>query len=543
MVVLSSPASRERSIGEKLLIAVVILAAGDVVGKALGLIISVVRTRTLTTAEFGGLGFIVQTVGMFAQLAGFSLGLAATRYIALYRSTDLRKSQEVAQFILIFGLITCCFAASLMLIFAPQLSSAAPGLTTPMRISVLVLLSQTLSGLFLGVLIGMERFRAATIATVSQNIVMLLLTLWWAPLYGLTGTIYAMATGFFVTLGIAAWGSRDLFLGTSFNLGNIWQHRRILWEFCLPALLSSVILLPASWLSMSIVASQHGTNPQLLAGSLVGPPGWQMGWMMGFSLILGYTSGLQQLAIYFAADQLRPMLGLLTNIVAQPMMPLVTAQIKHSEDHSLPDEARETARKKAQNATLRSFQLVICLILPAHAVLAFAGPFIMAIFGKTFATEWNVFLVVLAIGAFTGVTTLLGISLQAQGRVWLLNLLLVIYGILILLFTYLFRGNGAMGLSLAYAFASIANFGFSGTILYRSRLLSLHALLLIIGTLVWLVAVSLAAAWVPEHWRIPAIPLACGLTVLVLSLVMRQQMLHVFHLVRRRLLKLQPAVS
>lgn len=533
-MVLSSSAPRERSIGEKLLIAVVILAAGDVAGKALGFSISVVRTRTLTTAEFGGLGFIVQTIGMFAQLAGFSLGLAATRYIALYRSTDLRKSQEVAQFILIFGLITCCFAASLMLIFAPQLSTAAPGLTTPMRISVLVLLSQTLSGLFLGVLIGMERFRAATIATVTQNIVMLLLTLWWAPLYGLTGTIYAMATGFFVTLSIAAWGSLDLFLGTSFNFRDIWQHRRILWEFCLPALLSSVILMPASWLSMSMVASQHEINPQLLAHSLAGPPGWQMGWMMGFSMILGYTSGLQQLAIYFAADQLRPMLGLLTNIVAQPMMPLVTAQIKHSEDHSLPAETRETARKKAQNATLRSFQLIICLILPAHAVLAFAGPYIMAIFGKTFATEWNVFLVVLAYAAFNGITSLMGISMQAQGRIWLVNLLLAIYGLLLISFCYLLQGYGAMGLGIAFILTSISSSILSAVILVRSGLLSIHAVLLMIGSTAWLAMITFSAAKISTEWRVIAIPFSCSLTMMMLFFMMRAQMLHVLRILTRR---------
>jgi O-antigen/teichoic acid export membrane protein len=533
---LNSPAVRERGIGEKLLIAVLILAVGDVTAKALGFIISIVRTRTLTTEEFGGLGFIVQTVGMFAQLAGFSLGLAATRYIGLHRHTEPRKAQEIAQFILFFGISTTVLASVLMLIFVPVLTMKFPVLAEPMRVSVLVLITQTLSGLLLGMLVGMERFRAATLAGIVQNVFMLLFTLWWAPLYGLMGTIYAMSLGFLGTLLMAWWGCRDLLMSQPFNLLQLWQHRSILWEFCLPAILSSVVLLPATWLSMAIIAAQHGPVLNFATGMSLAQGSW-IGNTLAIQAACEFATGLTALAIFFAADQLRPLLGLLTNIVAQPMIPLVTAQIKQAEDHSLPIEAREAARKKAMNATLRSFQLVVCLVLPAHAMLAFAGPYVMAIFGKTFATEWNVFLVVLALGAFSGVSAMMGFSLQAQGRVWLLNVLLIFYGIFILTFTWLLRKHGAMGLSFAYVLAMFCNFCLSATLLIRSGLLSYQALCLMIGTIVWLTIVSFAAAWIPASYRLVSIPVACAATMVVLFLVMRPQMMHVIHLVRRKVLK------
>lgn len=503
IVVLSSPAPHERSISEKLLIAVLILAAGDVVGKALGFIISIIRTRTLTTDEFGGLGFILQTVGMFAQVAGFSLGMAATRYIALYRNSEPRKAQEIAQFILIFGVCTTLIASVLMLVFAPQLSRSALDLTHSMRLSVLVLITQTLAGLALGVLIGMERFRAATYATVMQNVVMLLLTLWWTPMYGLTGAIYAMAIGFVTTLAIAAWGSRDLFMGISLDVGKLLVHKGILWEFCLPSLLSGLIVMPAYWIAMAMMAGQ--------------------------------PNGLSEIAIFYAADQLRPLLGLLTNVVSQPMMPIVTSQVRHAQDPSATIEERATAKHKAQNATFRSFQLVICLILPAHSILAFAGPYIMAIFGKAFATEWNVFLVVLAWGAFSGITGLIGISLQAQGRMWLSNGLYVIFGVLLISFCFILQSYGAIGLAFGYMLTAIASFFICGTILYRSGFISLQAMLLIMGSLVWLTFVSLGAAVVPAELRVVAIPFSFSLTMLALFMVMHTQMLHVLRLLSRKL--------
>lgn len=522
--------SKERPLGEKLLYAVLILAMGDVASKALGLLISIVRTRTLTNTEFGGFGFIMQTVGMFAQIAGFSLGLAATRYVALYRATEPDKAREIAQFITWFGVITTAVAAGLMILLAPWLSVSVPGLVGSMRLSSLVLITQTLSGLFLGALVGQERFRAATIANLLQNVVMLTLTLWWTPLFGLAGTIYAMAAGFTVTLTMACWFSRDLFQGRWHSAKELWSHKKIITEFCVPSLLSGLCVLPAVWFAQSIFASQHGPDSELSAGLALLPTIS----LAGLGMLRVYSSGLTQLAIFYAADQLRPIVGMLANVVAQPMMPLLSAQVRHAVDPDASPEEREASRKKAQNAILRSFQLVICLILPAHAILAFAGQHIMAIFGKTFATEWNVFLAVLAWGAFAGVTSLLGIALQAQGRMWLSNLFYLFYGILLVLFALLFRNYGAMGLSFAYICTSIVSSGITCYVMLRHHLISMPSILLLAATVVWLGVISFTATLVPAGWRLAAIPFACFVTVLMLFLVMRAQMMHVARLLYRK---------
>ncbi len=468
---MSATVPRERSLGEKLLFAVLILAVGDVAGKALGFIISV---------------------------------MAATRYIALYRTTKPRKSQEVAQFILLFGLCTTALATVLMIIFAPQLakSANAPQLAGSIQLSVIVLITQTLAGLILGMLIGMERFRAASLATVMQNVVMLALPWWWAPRYGLTGTLYAMAAGFGTTLIIAAWGCRDLYFSIPLQLRRVWSHRSIIWEFCLPSLVAGIIVMPATWAATAMLAAQPG--------------------------------GLQQLAFFFAADQLRPILGLLTNIVSQPMMTFVASHARQAMDMTVSEEERNTARIKSQNATTRCFQLLICLVLPAHAVLAFAGPYIMAIFGRKFATEWNAFLLVLAWAAYSGITSLMGTTLQAQGRVWWCNALLVVYGILLVVFTYPLSNLGAVGLGLAYLATSVVSGFVTAAILQRLGYMTWQAVALVAMSLGWIIAVSLGAAWVPESLRLPIIPLVFAFTMLVLFATMRTQMQHVLRMFTRK---------
>lgn len=507
-----------------------ILAAGDVASKALGLLISIIRTRTLSNEEFAGFGFIMQTVGTFAQIAGFSLGLAATRYVALYRNSEPDTAREIAQFITWFGVITTCIAAAAMVLLAPWLSVTKEGLVASMRLSSLVLVTQTLSGLFLGMLVGQERFRAATIANLLQNVVMLTLTLWWTPILGLPGTIYAMAAGFTVTLTMACWYSRDLFQGRWHSLRELWTHKRIITDFCAPSLLSGLCVMPAVWLAQAIFVSQHGPSYELTVGLMLLPY-----CLIGSMVTLRhYSTGLSQMAVFYAADQLRPIVNMLANVVAQPMMPLLSSQVRHAVDPDANPVDRAIAQAKAQNTIFRSFQLVICLILPTHTILAFAGQHIMAIFGKTFATEWNVFLAVLAWGAFSGVTSLLGIALQAQGRMWLSNLLFLIYGMFLVIFAWLFRHEGAMGLSFTYICTSIVSCGITCYVMVRNHLLSMPSIVLLAATVMWLGVMSIFATLVPASWRLAMIPVACGITVLMLFLVMKTQMIHVAKLLYRK---------
>jgi O-antigen/teichoic acid export membrane protein len=507
------------------------LAAGDLAGKVLAFIITVIRTRSLSPAEFGGFGFIVQTIGMFAQVAGFALGLAATRYVALYRHTEPDQARQVAQFITLFGLVTTAAAAVLMWVLAPQLTQNVPGLVEPLRWSISILVLQTLSGLILGLLAGLERFRAATLAMFFQNVVMLALTAWWAPTWGLLGTILAMAAGFGVTLVIGIAQTWDLIGGRWSSAKAIWSHRQVLTAFCLPLLLGGMIIVPAQWLSTALIAAETGPPEPLLAGVLVTPPMW----LAAIGLAFHYASGLTQVALFTAADQFRPMLSMLANVVAQPMMPIVTQQVRHVDDLTLAAATRAEARRRARRAAERGFQLAACLILPAHAFLAFAAPYVMAIFGRTFAADWNVFLIVLLWGAMAGMSSLIGVALNALGKVWHQNAFVGIYGITLVTLTYVLRERGAYALALANLAASLLCLILAAWVLRRSGVFSGRALVIQLGAFVWMVLMSLGSAATPDTWRPAAVAAAVLVTFLVLSLLQRAELAYVWMRLRRRL--------
>jgi O-antigen/teichoic acid export membrane protein len=518
-------------LGERLLMATLLLGVGDFVGKLLALIITIVRTRSLSPAEFGGFGFIIQTIGMFAQIAGFSLGMAATRYVALYRQNQPEKARQISQFITIFGLVTTAGAALLMVFLAPGLAQNIPGLIEPMRWSALVLVTQTLSGHFLGLLAGLERFRAITGAVFLQNLVMLALTGWWAPAYGLYGTIAAMAASFLVTLGLALWQCRDLVGGRWATPKQLWSHSRILYEFCIPSLLGGLILLPANWLATAIIAGQHGPVEPLLAGMLLLPPCW----LGVLGLAYHHSTGLRSVALFTAADQFRPMLTLLANLVAQPMLPLVTAQIRHAHDPGATEAERLSARHRAQRGIERSFQLAACLILPAHAFLAFAAPYVMALFGRTFAADWNVFLLVLVWGGLAGMSSLIGVALYAQGRIWLQNTFLSFYGVVLVVVTWAAQSSGEYALAWGHLAATLGTLLAGCLILLRERYLSPRGVLVQGLAMIWMVIVALTSSWIPGSARPAAIPLAVGITLACLSMLLRSEIGYVYQLLLKRL--------
>lgn len=531
-------ATASRPLGERLLLATLLLGAGDFAGKLLALIITIIRTHSLTPAEFGGFGFIIQTIGMFAQAAGFSLGMAATRYVALYHESDAARTRQIAQFIVIFGLVTTFLASVLLLVFAPELAVNLPGLVEPLRWSTLILITQTISGLFLGLLAGLERFRLIAVISFLQNVMMLALTAWWAPIWGLVGTILAMAAGFAVTLLLTLYFTWNLVGAPWSRLSAIWSHRRILIEFCLPSLLGGIIIVPASWLATAIIAARHGPIEPLLAGLLILPPSW----LASMGLAFQYSAGLREVALFTAADQFRPLLALLANLVAQPMMPLVTGQIRKAEESSLtpnPSPSRGGGRgsghRGVQRAIERSFQLTACLILPAHAFFAFAAPYVMALFGRTFAADWNVFLVVLAWGAMAGMVSLIGVALYAQGQVWLQNVFMMIYGLILVVMTWALQSWGEFALATGHLMATLSTFVLGGFVLYRAGFLYWRAVLVQLVAMIWITIISICAWLVPGSWRVLSLPVAVGITGLLLFVLLQSETKQVIYLLRRRL--------
>ena len=72
---------------------------GAVASQAFSLVAQIIAAHILGKSDFGRLGIINNTAGMFGVLAGFGLGLAATKFIAQYRITDPERAGRFCGFL------------------------------------------------------------------------------------------------------------------------------------------------------------------------------------------------------------------------------------------------------------------------------------------------------------------------------------------------------------------------------------------------------------------------------------------------------------
>src|SRR5712664_1663 len=97
---------------------------GAVVSRGLTLASSVVAGRLLGPTGFGEIGMIQSTQGLFGIVAGAGLGLAATKFVAEFRSTDPVKTRRCATLATTIALVSGTVMALVLLALSRGLASS-----------------------------------------------------------------------------------------------------------------------------------------------------------------------------------------------------------------------------------------------------------------------------------------------------------------------------------------------------------------------------------------------------------------------------------
>src|SRR5262249_33636817 len=150
--------------------------------------------------------------------------------------------------------------------------------------------------------------------------------------------------------------------------------------------------------------------------------------------------------------------------------------------------------------------------------------------GRSFAADWNVFLVVLAWGAMAGMVSLIGVALYAQGQVWLQNVFMMFYGLILIAITWFFQSWGEFALATGHLTATLSTFVLGGFVLYRAGYLSWRAVLVQLVAMIWITIISTCAWLVPASWRILSVPVAVGITCLLLFVLLQSETKQVIYL-------------
>lgn len=270
--------------------------AGTVAAQGTAFLVSIPLARLFGAATFGRFGIIQSTLSLFALLAGPSLGLTATKYIAEWRDADPARASRLVGLTLLSSATLSCVVALALFLSSDALAFRSFGDATMgsvLRLAALCLLLQCYNGAQLGVLWGTQSFRSIFWVNCVRAAGTALLILGGAYVGGLNGSIWGLAA----TLALVALTS-EIAITRSLRVAGLhrtfrhaWSERRELVAFSLPATLASLVAVPVTWAGAAYVARSDG--------------------------------GFVQLGYFNAANQWRVALLILPNIIAQPLLPLL----------------------------------------------------------------------------------------------------------------------------------------------------------------------------------------------------------------------------
>jgi O-antigen/teichoic acid export membrane protein len=350
-----------------------------------------------------------------------------------------------------------------------------PSVTNPLRWAAVQLCAVALYGLVAGILNGAERFGLSSATSILQNLVILLGSVLLVPRFRTEGAIGAQACGFAIALALGLWCVRDLLGGLSWQtlLKDFREEGRALAAFSFPVLLGALFNHPFSWMSLAMIT--RGKD------------------------------GFKQVAFFTAADRCRLIMIFVTTFVATALFPILSG--------GHPKGAAEIG------AAPRSLELALTglsiLLLPLGALLAFGGPELMAAFGRSYEVHWSMLLPLVACAGVQAHLNTIGMGLLAHGKQWFAFAQQMVYGIVVLTLTYVFRKFGGTGLGLAHLITTLIVMAATIPFVRRFKTLSARAAKVTVASTLAICSVCLISWLCPATWRLL---LAVPVTALALVL-------------------------
>lgn len=450
--------------------------AGTVISRGLSLIASIFVARILGSEQFGEVGIIRSTVEMIGVLAGFGLGLTATKHVAEFRKMDPERTGRVialaGQFALASGLITAvmlCVLSSWM----AKVVLAAPHLDGSLRVASLLLLFHTLNGSQVGALVGFEAFRAVARTSLLGGLSSFPLLLAGAYVAGPVGVIWGLVLSLAVqwALNRHAVRSEGARFGVPWQPTGAWQEWPMLWRFSLPAALSTAVVGPVDWICGAMLVNQPG--------------------------------GYAEMGVLSAAYQLRSILMFLPSLLMQAALPVMA----------------ETAAGRRNGAEFSccvyaTHSATILAGIPLATLLMFlAGP-ISALYGPHFNVENSVFVGASAVTMAQLAGAGLGPAIQAQGRVWLGLTINACWGVILLLSvstTVARFGAGSLAYSAAISYGIVG----LGAAFYLARDLPAGVVRRMLATLLLAATTTVICLLLPSPMRLAAAVPAATISLLI----------------------------
>jgi O-antigen/teichoic acid export membrane protein len=381
-----------------------------------------VAGRLLGTTGFGEIGMIQSTQGLFGIVAGAGLGLAATKFVAEFRSTDPVKTGRCATLATTIALVSGSVMALVLLACSGVMASSvlrAPHLTAELQVATGLVLFGTINGVQTGALVGFGDFRTLAVLSSIRG----------ASLCGLliagiaVGGVLGGVVGLVLTEAIAVFANQ-VALRRILPATVTWRDRRAAWSELVPmcrfgglSLLGSICTMSAMWFANLVLVAQPG----------------------------GYAA----LGVFNAAERWRQLLLFLP----ASFSPVILTTLSNLHGRKDPDAYR---RLFGLNLAVS----VAVVVVPSIGIMLCAGP-AMGLFGDEYRGGWTTLVILSASAVVVVLNNLLGQILVSRGAVMGRFLLDVLLAAVLALASWqlipIYREQGmALGSLIAFAVTAAA---------------------------------------------------------------------------------------
>ena len=399
------------------------------VTKGASFVQAILLARILGITVYGEWGILLSTSAMVGVFACFGLATTTTKHVAQWRFSETERLGRLLSLLQIsamgMGLLACLILVAAAEPIAQHIL-VAPQLAGPLVYIGFIVLLSALSGVYSGILNGLERFRDSSIINGISIVTGVILTVLLSIVMGLEGAIFGLLlTSLLTAGGFALWSIRALSrLGIHLRVSDSWKEWRQIRDFALPTVLAGAIVMAAMWAAQVALVRQPD----------------------------GYAS----MGAYQAANQWRTIVVFLPTQLMAAYLPVMASLVTI-------DRVR---LRQMQSRTLASMMsLALILALP----VIFLSPWLMQLYGSDFAGFWPILVIVALIPVFDIGHVVLQNTAIAHGYAWTLllsNLSMVTavtIGIIWLIPVYLGLGL-AMTLLLGYSSRVLAEY-----VIYRRR--------------------------------------------------------------------------
>jgi O-antigen/teichoic acid export membrane protein len=395
------------------------------------LIISIIVARLLMKQSFGEFSMVQGTLITGAALSQLATGYTASKYIAEYRSTNPEKAGRIMGLCAIVSGLVAGGAVLVLFVMAPWLAKTmlnAPHLATGLRIGSGFLFFSAINGYQTGALSGLEAYGGLAKAGVFSGIITVAAVSLGAWRGGLNGALIGLSMSAFIRCAFHyGWlriESRFQSIRPRYR-DSLGKEKAILFNFALPAALSSYYTLPMIWLANSVLVRQPG--------------------------------GYGEMALYSAANNLRILVLFLPNIMNNVGLSILNYE-------------KAKGDPKLFHQLFKSNMASMFLVtLGGAAFVGIFGSLILRLFGRDFAAGRILLRILLASCLFEGLSIGLYQYIQSHARIWL-----SFFGInvpreafLVIMAYVLIPSLGGAGLALAYLGSMIVGLILHSSIVFR----------------------------------------------------------------------------